>query len=112
MMLPADRLSNLVLKVAGSQFPIGRDLIDGDAVIVKLEHAASGLPQKEQLEAMAFGVQGYRLAAHRGRDADAAEPVHAVAAASQQAVRVPAAGFTASEIQPPIAEERPAGERV
>ena len=47
----------VVVKIVGSGFAIGRDALDGHAVVVNLNRSAAGLLQVIQLEALAVGEQ-------------------------------------------------------
>ena len=53
----------VVVKIAGSGFAVGRDALDGRAVIVNLNRAAAGLLQVVQLELLALGEQDKSIGA-------------------------------------------------
>ena len=96
------RFANLILRVARTQRPVGRDLIDLGAVVVKLQVASARLLQIEHLQLAAFGLQIHRLPRQGGRDTDAAEAVEPVAIAGEQSFGMPAARFAALQIETPV----------
>src|SRR5438094_886459 len=106
------RAGHLILNVTWPQWSVRGDLIDRRAVVVKLQFAAAGLLEIEQLQLAAGGFQVDGLARQARRDTDAAQAIEAVAIAGEQAVGTPAAGLTALQIHPPIAFVGSAGERI
>src|SRR6266849_5272961 len=112
-MRPAARFRlHLILEVPGSQLTVGRDDAGRLAIVIKLQIAAAGLLQIEQLESTALGLQVDGLPGQLSRDAHAAEPVEPVATSREKALRLPTARLAALLIESTIARERPTSERV
>src|SRR5204862_666461 len=88
----------VIVEIAGSGFAVGRDPLDGGAVIVNLDRAAARLLQIIELELLALGDQVHGLPRRTGAHANTAQAVHAVARAPDQSVAVPAARRTAFHV--------------